>query len=422
MAGSIRLKREPNIWELRIFLGRDNRGRVRHKHVAFRGTRRQAELELARLVIAQTEKPAPVSEGPQRWGPSTTVNDAIQAWKDNGWEDLSPKTTRGYENTWRIHIEQSIGRERIASLGTYEVERYYRRLKAKGAKRPTVVQVRAVLHRSCRLARKWSGGLLPNPITDAELPVYTLAERSIPVRSPDLDEVIKLLGAARFEDPRFAGMIRVVASSGMRRGEVCALRWSDLDFEASTIVIDESIIASEGGASVKGPKTRASIRTIAVDDETMACLEQLRLLQTDLAEACELALEDDSFVFSFSPGGSEPPHPDSVSTAFTRIRTRAGVAKDVHLHSLRHFQATCLDPVISERQKQARLGWSTVQMARHYTDTISEEDRRAANYIGGLLPTSQGPMSDSPDDSGQVQSLSTTPEISITLSSSEIDI
>ena len=56
--------------------------------------------------------------------------------------------------------------------------------------------------------------------------------------------------------------------------------------------------------------------------------------------------------------------------------------KDLHLHSLRHFQATSLDAVIPERQKQARLGWSTVHMARHYTDTISSEDRKAAEHIG----------------------------------------
>jgi hypothetical protein len=52
---------------------------------------------------------------------------------------------------------------------------------------------------------------------------------------------------------------------------------------------------------------------------------------------------------------------------------------------LRHFQATSLDAVIPERQKQARLGWSTVHMARHYTDAISSEDRKAAEHIGTLL-------------------------------------
>jgi len=51
----------------------------------------------------------------------------------------------------------------------------------------------------------------------------------------------------------------------------------------------------------------------------------------------------------------------------------------------RVFQATALDPVVSEAQKQARLGWSTVHMARHYTDAISDEDRRAAEHIGEML-------------------------------------
>jgi integrase len=98
-----------------------------------------------------------------------------------------------------------------------------------------------------------------------------------------------------------------------------------------------------------------------------------------------MKLSDDAFVFSFEPGGERPPYPDSFSHAMTRLRRKAGVAADVHLHSLRHFHATALDPVISEAQKQSRLGWSTVQMARHYTDGVPEEDRRAAEHVGGLL-------------------------------------
>ena len=65
-----------------------------------------------------------------------------------------------------------------------------------------------------------------------------------------------------------------------------------------------------------------------------------------------------------------PPHPDALSHTFASIRTKAKVAPDIHMHSLRHFHATVLDPVISEAQKQARLGWSTVKMARHYTDSV----------------------------------------------------
>ena len=74
-----------------------------------------------------------------------------------------------------------------------------------------------------------------------------------------------------------------------------------------------------------------------------------------------------------------------MSHAFDRIRKRAGVSKELHLHSLRHFQATAIDGVVSERQKQARLGWATVQMARHYTDAVGEEDRKASEHVGRLL-------------------------------------
>jgi integrase len=85
-----------------------------------------------------------------------------------------------------------------------------------------------------------------------------------------------------------------------------------------------------------------------------------------------------------------------MSHLFAKVRDRADVAPDIHLHSLRHFQATALDPVVPERQKQARLGWSTVHMARHYTDGIGAEDRKAAEHIGQLLsPELDQPPSES---------------------------
>ena len=85
MAGSIRLIAQPNTWELRIYIGRDSAGRIKHLHKRFQGTKRQAERELARLVLNREEKPAPVIESELRWSSSTTVNDAIEAWSKNGW-------------------------------------------------------------------------------------------------------------------------------------------------------------------------------------------------------------------------------------------------------------------------------------------------------------------------------------------------
>jgi integrase len=187
------------------------------------------------------------------------------------------------------------------------------------------------------------------------------------------------------EDLRIGVFLLVLAATGIRRGEACALRWSDLDLEGGVISVDEGVIAAKGGAVVKEPKTRASVRSLACDEGTVAALIGLRGEQERMAAIAEEGLTDESFVFSASPGGAVPPHPDSMTHALTRIRNRADLSSDIHLHSLRHFHATALDPVISEAQKQARLGWSTVHMARHYTDGVPAEDRRAAEHIGRIL-------------------------------------
>jgi integrase len=388
MAGSIRARpdRGPHTWELRIFLGRDRRGAVRHKSKLFRGSRRAAERELAALVAAQDFEPeSPPEQATKRWNRSTTINEAIEAWKDNGWGDLSPVTVRRYENVWRLHIERSIGKERIASLTPYDVEQYFRQLKTKGVGRETVRYVRAMLNRACKLARKWSANELINPIADTELPSWGINGAPGPVRSPTVEEVRRLLHKAEELDPRYATCLRVIAATGTRRGEAGALRWSDIDWKTGQLTIDESVIPADGGAIVKSPKTRTSIRQVTVDAGTLAQLKALRSDQRRLAKDAGVELTDDGFIFSAEPDGSLPPYPDTISRAFSKARVAAEIPDDIHLHSLRHFQATSLDAVIPERQKQARLGWSTTHMARHYTDAITAEDRRAAQHIGALL-------------------------------------
>ncbi len=391
MAGSLRLVGKPDVWELRAYAGRDPRGRIKHVHVRFRGSRRAAERALAELVAGRQSQAAALEGHVGEWGPKTTINDALEAWRQNGWEDLSPTTIRRYESIWNTHIRNGIGGRTITGLNTYDVERYFRGLKKEGLAEGSVRYARAVLNRACKLARKWSGGALPNPIADSELPKWSLAETTV-VRAPDVGEVLLLLATAQeIEDARVATFLRVVAATGMRRGEACALRWSNLDFDTGVLEVRESVIGA-GGATLKQPKTRASIRRLIIDEDTVEMLRELRRCQEELAAACQLAVTDQSFVFAFEPGGSKPPHPDVLSHAFARVRKHAKIADDVHLHSLRHFQATLIDPVVSERQKLARMGWSTAQMARHYTDPILEEDRRAAEHVRAALAVTRAPQ------------------------------
>jgi integrase len=151
------------------------------------------------------------------------------------------------------HVRDSIGRRQIATLTTYEVEQFLREFKAKGVGRTTVRLTTALLHRSCRLARKWSGNTLSNPVNGAELPQWRSRERPAPVRAPEVCKVLTLLEAAKGADPRVATPIRLVAATGMRRGEACALRWDDVDFEARTIRLDEGV---ESACVRDGPSAR----------------------------------------------------------------------------------------------------------------------------------------------------------------------
>ncbi len=346
MAGSIRPRpdRGPNIWQLRVYLGRDGNGRVRHKSRYFEGSRRAAERKLARLVTLQELEPAVVpDDASSPWGPATTVNDALAGWKANGWDDLSPATVRRYEDIWRLYIRDGIGKRKIASLGPYDVEQYFRHLKAKGASRETVRYVRSLLHRSCRLARKWSGNQLHNPVADTELPSWGVDSAPEPVRAPTIDEVAKLLSAAQMLELRYMVALRVVAATGMRRGEVAALRWSDVDWDAATVTVNKSIAAASGGAILKSPKSRASVRQVALDQGTLEALGRLRAQQLSLASVVGIDLSDDGFVFSAEPDAVNPPYPDTLSRAFLQARKAAQLPSDLHLHSLRHFQATLLE-------------------------------------------------------------------------------
>lgn len=382
--GSIRLRTPPHTWELRLYLGRDEEGRVKHKYATFVGGKRDAERELARLSLQFESKPLLSSDENTLWGSKTTFNDAILAWQKNGWQDLSPKTVKDYEGIFRLYIKDRVGPKRISTTGVFELEAYFRSLSEAGLGTSGIRQVRAILHKATRLAGKWSGGTIPNPVSQADLPKPRTTP--VPVRAPLLREVRTILEAAVKEsDIRIAVFIRVLAATGVRRGEGLALRWSDIAFDSGEITIDESVIKGTGSLIVKSPKTPVSVRTVTADQGTIRAIERLRDVQLLLAQSCGHSLDSSAFVFSFDPDGSNPPHPDTVSHGFKKIVKQAGLPSDIHLHSLRHFQATVIDPIVSERQKQARLGWSTSHMARHYTDPISDEDKKIADEVGRLL-------------------------------------
>lgn len=112
-----------------------------------------------------------------------------------------------------------------------------------------------------------------------------------------------MLKATRFADPRVGTLIRLIAATGMRRGEACALRWYDIDEQAGLVRVDEGVVGVNAPAAARAPKTTASVRRVAVDDITMDQLAALRRVQEKVASESEVPLRSDAFVSSFEAGG-----------------------------------------------------------------------------------------------------------------------
>jgi hypothetical protein len=171
---------------------------------------------------------------------------------------------------------------------------------------------------------------------------------------------------------------------GWRRGEICALRWSDFDLAEGTIVIERS----QWGRLEKSTKTNQQ-RKVAIDPDA---IERLTDHRDRCAAECTkigVTLKPDSYVFSPAPDRSTPLLPRSVSQRYRRLAATVGL-RSTRLHSLRHFSATQLVSAgVDIRTVAGRLGHGSggATTLRTYAAWSPEADRRAAVTIAGIVPT-----------------------------------
>jgi len=205
-----------------------------------------------------------------------------------------------------------------------------------------------------------------------------------------MDDTRALLVAADEHDPEFGALLRVLASTGARRGEVCGLRWSDVDLDGATAYIHRSIAAVPGGTFEKDTKTHGA-RRIALDPATARVLQDHRARIEARAAMCDMPFNPNGFVFTVTADGSSPLHPDTVSAGFRRLCDRAGLA-GVRLHDLRHVHATqLLAAGVPVRTVSGRLGHANAATTLNvYAHFLEASDRDAAAVFGGLLDDPSG--------------------------------
>jgi len=376
MSGSLRQKTR-GVWEIRFEAGRDPlTGKRRQISRSIRGSKRDAQQALNALV-AEADTGGFV-------GTAMTFEQLTVQWLALAENDLSPTTLRRYKNLLSKRILPALGDRLVNNIRTRDLDRLYLGLANEVGLAPaTIRQAHAIIRRAFRQAVRW-GWIATNPAVNATPPRLVKADLS----PPDVLQVGKLIQEASANDPELSRFLHIAASTGARRGELCALRWSNLDPKLHTLTIERSIIELAGGISEKDTKTHAN-RRIALDPVTLKVFEKQRASATALAALAGCALSSDSYVFSREPDGMVPWAPGNVTKRFQALRHLLGY-DEMRLHDLRHFAATRLMAAgVPVRTVSGRLGHANPSTTLSvYSHFVEASDQVAAGVMEGLLPDS----------------------------------
>jgi integrase len=289
---------------------------------------------------------------------------------------VAPSTYKRYAELVRVHLIPRLGGIPLRKLQPLDIEACYNDVqRARSAS--TAHHVHRCLNTALRQAVKWRL-IKANPVEGAEAPRFPKPL----VRVPSEAEVKRLLAAG--DATPFGVLYRIAFLTGMRQGELCALKWEFVDLEAGQITVRASAGRQKGkGIVMRQPKTAASVRTIAIGPAAVSLLEGHRSRQAADKAREPLDYQRSDLVFADALG--RPLDGARVGRVWARIAEAGGLGR-VRFHDLRHANATSLLRAgIPMKVVQARLGHSTIQItADTYSHVTADMDRRAADALDGL--------------------------------------
>jgi len=183
---------------------------------------------------------------------------------------------------------------------------------------------------------------------------------------------------------RLRALFRLLAVTGLRRGEAVGLHWTDLDLDAAVLAVRWQLVAAVGGAALGPPKSRSGTRAVPLDARTVEELRTHRQRQNVERRVWGEAWTDHGLVFTREDGS--PLRPDYVSHLAIKLMHRAGVPR-IRLHDLRHTNASlALAAGVPLKVVSYRLGHSSTAITSDlYTHVIPSLGQDTADRIAALI-------------------------------------
>ncbi|MGB6312555.1 MAG: site-specific integrase, partial [Pseudolabrys sp.] len=333
VGGLIRLVGPPlrgaGSFEIKFDVGFDPAtGKRKTRYVSFKGNKRDAELELARLV---SEHKAGLSIDPSK----VTVAEFLERWdRDHAALNCTPKTLERYRQIIKNQIKPNLGAVVIQKLRPAQLAELYSKLQTGGLAPCTVGHCHRLLHRALGHAATW-GIIQANVAASVKPPRVDQAEE-IPILEEDqIERVLRHL-----EGRTMRPIVAVALASGARRGELLALRLKDFKADAGTLRIERSLEQTKGRLRFKSPKTKHGRRTITLPPAIVAELRAHLLRQQERRLALGLGrARPEDLLFARWDGGARSPH--WLTQKFGQAMQALKIEK-VTVHSLRHTHASQL--------------------------------------------------------------------------------
>ena len=361
-------KREDGRWEGRIVVGHKANGDSIFRYV-YADTQKELTAKLRQNIDAY--QGVDLTEESRM-----TLSEWLGQWLENISSTIRPTTLARYQGAVRIHIDPRLGSKPIAQVTRKDIQKLYdtlaiqgNQITGKGLASSTIRGIHSMLHEALDAAKQ--AGLIPwNPTEEIPAPKFTCKSKQI-LTDEQLDTFMEVIQ----KDDTWHDFFYTELTTGLRRGEICGLKWEDFDEADGTLKVRRTVHQEKGGKlTTWDTKTAAGTRTIILPPSTAELLRERK--KSALTE----------WIF---PNPLKPEQPTRPETAYDRMKAllkEAGLPS-IRFHDLRHTFAThALTSGVDVKTLSGILGHTRSAFTLDtYTHTTGDMQRRAAEIVETFL-------------------------------------